>query len=152
MSHTVPVSQGKLPTEEQTRLVAFFDEIEKKQLEFLNEAGKRIIELSTTLLGLLFAISAFGDKFPPAYLENNPPAQVLAASALLFYLLATGAGIQAIQPRRFTRRSGNLLDEMRAELERALNTKAGWFRAGSIFFGIGSLSLAALALAVIFAI
>ncbi len=142
---------GKLPTSEQDRLVTFFDEVEKKQLEFLNEAGKRIIELSTTLLGLLFALSAFGDKFPPAYLDDNPPAQILISITLLLLLSSTGAGLKVIQPRRFTRRDGNLIREMQCEFNRALDLKYSWFRAGSWLFGLSCLSLAALILSIVFA-
>ncbi|PDV96796.1 hypothetical protein A9Q02_06125 [Candidatus Chloroploca asiatica] len=59
------------PRAEQQQLAAFFAEAERKQVDFLDEAGKRIIELTTLLLGVLFTVVAFGDTYPPPYLADN---------------------------------------------------------------------------------
>lgn len=53
------------PSSEQIRLVKFFDEMESKQLEFIDESGKAMIERVIALLGVLFVVSAFSNNFPP---------------------------------------------------------------------------------------
>ena len=148
MNAGIPILEGRPPSDEETRLVAFFEEAEKKQLELINEAGKRIIELSTALLGVLFTVSAFGEEFPPAYLVQNLPAQVLVVAALLCYLLALGAGLLAVQPRAYNHWEHDLT-EMRREKERLIHHKVAWFRAGSLLFGAGCLCLAALVVSII---
>jgi hypothetical protein len=148
MKPEIPVLHSAAPSDEQNRLVAFFDEAEKKELEFVNEAGKRIIELTTALLGMLFTVSAFGDQFPPAYLANNFPAQILVVATLGLYFLALGAGLLAVQPREYHRWE-NDLTEMRKERARLVHYKVLWFRTGSILFGLGSFSLASLIAAIV---
>ena len=48
----VPMLQAEPPSDEDKRLVALFSDIESKQLEFLDGAGKSIIERIATLLAL----------------------------------------------------------------------------------------------------
>ena len=45
MSAQPTILDSKPPTDEQKRLLAVFDDMERKQVDFLQEAGKRIIEL-----------------------------------------------------------------------------------------------------------
>ncbi len=132
---------------EQRQLKAVFDELRKNQVTNLNEAGKRVIELSTGMLGILFAVVAFGKDFPPPYLQDRP-AQILAVVALLFFFLALLAGVLCVQPQEY-RDYPNNLDGMRQELARANRWKAGWFRAGTILFGLGAFWLACLIAAII---
>src|SRR5215213_9662084 len=96
-----PIIDSTPPTEEQKRLVAFFAEAESKQVDFLDEAGKRIIELTTALLGVLFAVLAFGDTFPPPYLKDNPVSKFLSLSALAMYVIAMLMALRTVQPRDY---------------------------------------------------
>jgi hypothetical protein len=128
------------PTDEQKRLVALFDELEKQQVEFLDQAGKRIIELITALLGILFAVAAFGDKFPPAYLQGNTPAKALTLATLACYLAAMLAGVWALQPREYQRYQHNVT-EMRQELKKIIGYKARRVKVAGGLFVLGSLAL-----------
>jgi hypothetical protein len=149
MNEGPPILEGKPPTDEQKRLVALFDELEKGQIEFLDQAGKRVIELSTGLLGVLFAVTAFGDKFPPPYLEDNGAAQVLAVLTLALFMSALLVGVWTVQPRRYRRYEHNV-SEMRKELGEIIGFKSRRFKAASALFVLGALALASLIGAVLF--
>ena len=71
----IPIQDGEPVEEADEHLITFWDEMEKNQITFLDEASKRIIDLIVLLLGILFGVVAFGDKFPPPYLADNhgPP-------------------------------------------------------------------------------
>ncbi len=138
----IPNLPPSAPKAEQVRLKATFDELRKNQLTFLDEAGKRVIEMSTGMLGILFAVVAFGKDFPPPYLQN-PLAQALAVLALALFFLALLAGFVCVQPREYRDYPDNLTG-MRDELAKHTRWKARWFRAGSILFGLGAFCLACL--------
>ncbi len=70
-----PIPVGQPPSEEDRQLAAFFQQLEHEQLTFLDEAGKRIAELCTALLGVLFAVLALGGTFPPPLLAALPRAR-----------------------------------------------------------------------------
>lgn len=139
----IPLQMGQTPTDSQKRLNELFDEMDKKQLDFLDQAGKRIIELSTGLLGILFAVTAFGDKFPPPYLASHPIIQILAVGVLVVLMVALLCAVITIQPRRYKFYEHNL-SEMRAEWIKLVNTKAIWFTTANWFFFVGALLLAIL--------
>ena len=130
---------GALPggalSEEDRRLIQRFQDLEQRQLVSLDAAGQRVIELTSLLLGLLFAALAFGDDFPPPYLAGHALAQGVAVAALLCFLGAILFGLRAVQPRSFAAYRHNL-SAMARELDRLMGTKslavriAGWF-----FFG-----------------
>src|SRR5260370_17866974 len=89
--------------------------MESKQLDFLDESGKSIIERIATFLAVLFGVTAFGSNFPPAYLKGNLPAKVLVIITLILSLAAMGAGIWSIQPhyyRNYTYNVSRLGDEL----------------------------------------
>jgi p-aminobenzoyl-glutamate transporter AbgT len=130
------------------RLSALFDDLEAGQLDFLDGAAKRLIELTTGLLGVLFTITAFGDKFPPPYLKHNDVANGMAVVTLVFYIVAMLLGMLVIQPRKYPRYPHNL-GKMREVFETIRNDKVRWLRWGGIAFWLGSLMLAALAIWVI---
>ena len=145
-----PVLEGPPPTGEQQRLVALFDEMEKQQVDFLDQAGKRIIELTTGLLGVLFAVTAFGDKFPPPYLQGNNLAKALAMMTLALYLAAMVTSVRAIRPRKYRRYAYNLTG-MRQVLEEIIGYKSRGLKVAGSLFVLGSLALALLISAIIFA-
>lgn len=148
MNPQPPILEGKQPTAEEERLVEVFAELEKKQLEFLDTAAKRIIELVTALLGLLFAVIAFGDDFPPPYLTGNQVAKVTGIIALSCYLLALLVSLWAVQPRSYKHYRHNL-DGMRTVLQQMINDRARPVLIAGILFGIGSVMLALLIVSII---
>ena len=141
MSETPPATPAD-------RLAALFDTLESQQIEFLDTAGKRIIELCTTLLGVVFAVTAFGDKFPPPYLKANPLGQALLITALALLMAAIGLSLVALTPRKYPRYEYNVT-AMREVLDRILNHKSTWLRAASVAFALGALALAALVVLII---
>lgn len=150
MTEPPPIYEGEPPSDEAKRLAAMFDELEKKQLEFLDEAAKRIVELCTGLLGVLFAVTAFGDKFPPPYLGASPIVQVLAVLVLALYFVALLAAVVALQPREYRRYQHNVT-EMRRELDKIIRHKSGLLKVSGTLFVGASLALAVLIAALIFA-
>jgi len=99
MNDSIPNLPSRPPDPETLRIQAIFDELRKNQLTFLNEAGKRVIELSTGMLAVLYAVVAFGEDFPPPYLENDLGAQIMAVVTLVFFFLALVAGFLCVQPQ-----------------------------------------------------
>lgn len=148
MNEPIPVMDGEPLSAEDERLLALFDKLEADQLGFLDEAGKRIVEVASVMLGILFGVTAFGDSFPPAYLTGAATTKWLVLAALLLYLAAIGAGLYAAQPRTYRRYTGNLT-LLRDELARILAHKRRWVRIGAICFGLASLALAWLVAALV---
>lgn len=142
-TNDVPIYDGKPLTDEQKRLNTLFDEMKKEQLTFLDEAGKRIIELSTGLLGVLFAVTAFGKDFPPPYLKGNPTAQRLAIGVLVVLVVALLAGVLTVQPRNYDYYEHNLT-EMRSQLQKIVDHKSRWMKVATWTFFIGAVLLALL--------
>ena len=145
---SIPVQDSQEPSEEGKRLVALFTDMENRQLDFLDVSGKTIIERIATLLAVLFAVTAFGSTFPPAYLKGNMTAKVLVITTLLLYLLALGAGLWGIQPRNYRRYLYNV-SRLGEELQKITRHKMLWLRIAAILFALGTVTLAALIIAVI---
>lgn len=143
MSVQPPILEGKPLNDEQKRLNALFDEMKKNQLTFLDEAGKRIIELSTGLLGVLFAVTAFGKDFPPPYLKANPNIQSLAILVLSFFVLAILFGVLTVQPRNYANYEYNLT-HMRDESKKIISYKSFCMKVATWAFFAGTLLLAVL--------
>ncbi len=143
MSAQPPILEGQPLSDEQKRLHALFDEMKKNQLTFLDEAGKRIIELTSGLLGLLFAVTAFGKDFPPPYLVAHPARQGLAVAALAAFALALLFGVLTVQPRRYDNYETNLT-RLRKELDRIVAYKSRCMAVASWAFFAAALLLAVL--------
>ncbi|SRR5579884_699518 len=143
-----PVLPSEMMTDEDRRLVAVFDDIESKQLELIDEAGKKLIEHVTALLAVLFAVTAFSNNFPPAYLKGNLAAKILVVLTLVLYLLAMGLSVLATQPRHYNRYRYNL-SRMREELNRITSYKVRRLRGAKLLFLTGSVVLAALIVSVL---
>src|SRR5260370_3986171 len=144
----IPVYDSKEPSEEGKQLVTLFNEMESKQLDFLDESGKSIIERIATFLAVLFGVTAFGSNFPPAYLKGNLPAKVLVIITLILYLAAMGAGIWSIQPRYYSHYTYNV-SRMGKEREKLTYHTASWLRVAGILFALGSVALAVLIVSII---
>ena len=117
--------------------------MKKEQLTFLNEAGKRIIELSTGLFGLLFAVSAFGSNFPPPYLKDHPYTQGLAIAVLVAFIFALLFGVLTVQPRNYDYYEYNLT-RMKKELDKIVAYKSICMKIATWAFFAGTLLLAVL--------
>jgi hypothetical protein len=136
------------PTDEQRRLAALFADMDSKQLDFLDEAGKSIIERIATFLAVLFAVTAFGGNFPPAYLKGNHWEKYLVIAILICYLLAMGMGMLAIRPRRYASYRYNVT-RMKHEFERLITYKKRLMQWAGLLFAGGSVALAALIISII---
>jgi uncharacterized membrane protein len=145
----VPVYQGKPLTDEHKRLIALFDEMKKSQIGFIEKSSKRIIELSTGLLGVLFAVTAFGDKFPPPYLKTNPLVQWMAVAVLVTLVAALLCSVLAVQPRNYDYYEKNIT-EMRKVLDKIIADKSHWMKSATWIFFVGAFLLAILVGFIIF--
>jgi hypothetical protein len=142
------IVQGQEPTEEDQRLITLFDEMESKQLDFLDESGKSIIERIATFLAVLFGVTVLGNNFPPPYLKGNYTAKWLVIVTLVFYLLAMMAGVLAIQPRLYRRYTHNL-SALSRELRKIRRYKMWWLRVAGVLFVLGSVALGVLIVSIV---
>ena len=100
------------------------------------------------MLGLLFAVAAFGDKFPPAYINANPWAKWCAIATVALYMAALLAAVVGVQPRSYRRYEYNMT-QLRRELNRMRGYKQAWFRIATFLLALGTLALALLLLIVL---
>ena len=91
-----PIYDAQEPSEESKQLVALFHDLESRQLDFLDDAAKSVIERVATFLAILFGVTAFGSAFPPPYLKDN-------AAAKAFVTLSTWSKDQWLLPLLCTR-------------------------------------------------
>ena len=144
----IPVIDAREPSEMSQRVTALFDDMESKQLENLNDAGKSLIERIATFLGILFGLSILNNSFPPSYLKGNVPVKTLLFLALAGYLLALGAALWATQVRFYSRYTYDVTRSQR-ELGKMIRHKVGWLRLANILFALGTILLAVLLLVVV---
>jgi len=143
MSDEIPISKGKLATEEDKRWLTIFNKIEENQLDLLDQSGKRIVELTGVLLGVLLGATSFGDKFPPDYLSGDKLVKGLVVAVLIAYVVAMLLGMLTAFPRQYKRYPHNLT-RMEAEFQKIVRHKIMFLRAAGGFFFAGSLGLAVL--------
>ena len=117
--------------------------MESRQLDFLDEAGKSIIERIATFLAVLFAVTAFGNDFPPKYLVHIAWSKYLVIGILLCYLLALGMGMWAIQPRKYSQYLHNI-SGMQEQWNLLVTRKRRWVKWAGILFALGTAALAVL--------
>lgn len=134
------VVEGRPPKAEESQLAALFSGLEKGQLDHIDAAAKRVIELDTGLLGVLFAITAFGEKFPPPYLAGNTLAKVCVVLTMASLLGATFCAMLVLQPRDYTYNRYRT-DEMRETLEKIIRDKSVYLRFSGLLFFLGSAAL-----------
>ena len=139
----IPIEPGVPLTPEEERLFIMYDELRKGQLGFLDQAGKRIIELSTGLLGILFAVIAFGKDFPPPYLAGNALAQWLSVLVLACLVISLLAGVLTVQPKKYDFPKADL-ERMKQKLDEIRDFKAQWMKVGTWAFFAGTGLLAVL--------
>ncbi len=144
----IPIYDAQAPSEESKQLVALFRDLESRQLDFLDDAAKSVVERVATFLAILFGVTAFGSVFPPPYLKDNAAAKTFVIITLVLYLVALGAGMWAIQPRYYRRYTYNV-SLLAKELEKITKRKIFWLRFAGILFAVGSVALAALVVVII---
>lgn len=135
-------------SEEGKQLVQIFTDIKSKQLDFLDESGKSMIERIATFLAILFAITAFSNNFPPPYLKGNLPAKIMAIITLILYLLAMAIALLAIQPQMYNIPRYNVT-EMGKKLQNITIYKMRRLKLAGILFALGSIALAILIIVII---
>jgi len=144
----VPIEDSEEPSEEGRQTASIIADMRSKQLNFLDESGKSVIERIATFLAILFAVTAFSNNFPPAYLKGNLPAKIMVIITLVLYLAAMGAGILAVQPRNYNISLYNMTRAAK-ELGKITSYKMRWLRVAGVLFALGCLSLAVLIISII---
>jgi p-aminobenzoyl-glutamate transporter AbgT len=139
----IPLLEGEPLSPESARLIQLFDDIERNQLNFLDEAAKRVIELVALLFGATLSLVALSQEYPPPYLKNQPLNQYLVVAVLGFYLAALLVAASAIAPRSYKRYPHNLT-RMRNELDAIVARKKRSVWISGIVFVFGTVLLAAL--------
>jgi hypothetical protein len=146
-----PIYNAQEPSEESQRIKTVFDELETKQLDTLDEAGKAVIERIATFLGVLFGITVLSNNFPPPYLKHNTSAKVMIIVSLTCFLLSIGAAIWATQVRTYRRYTYNVTRTSK-ELERMLGHKLFWLRVANLLFALGAIALAGLLIVIVWSL
>jgi len=144
----IPIYDAHEPSEGSQRVNALLDDMESKQLDNLNDAGKSLIERIATFLGVLFGLSILNSSFPPSFLKGNTPVKVLLIAALIGYLLAIGAALWATQVRYYHRYTYNAT-RSQAELTKMIRAKVFWIRMANLLFALGTVLLAALLIVIV---
>ena len=144
----LPIINAHEPSEASQRVNAMLDDMESKQLDTLNDAGKTLIERVATFLGVLFGLSILNSSFPPSFLKGNTPVKALLIAALAGYLLAIGAALWATQVRYYHRYTYNV-SRSQAELTRMIRAKVFWIRMANLLFALGTVLLAVLLIVIV---
>jgi hypothetical protein len=147
--HQPPIQTGQPVGDEHRRLRERFAKLDETQLETLDGAGKRIIELCTALLGTLLVVTALGENFPSIYLQGNALALAVAVFALLFFVMAILTAFVALYPRRYRHYEHNLT-RLQAEWDRLMDHKSTWITASAVIFVLGVIALALLVTVILF--
>lgn len=144
----IPIIDTQAPSDEVKRIKTLFDDIESKQLDTLDEAGKGLIERIATFLGVLFAVAVLNGNFPPSYLKGNMLAKSIVIVTLLCFLLAIVAGILATQVHFYPRYLYNV-SEMGKQLKHIVKRKLFWLRVANLLFALGAIALAVLLIIIV---
>lgn len=147
----VDIQDSQKPSAESQQLIDLFADMEQKQIDFLNDSGKSLIERISTFLAILLGLSVLSNSFPPTYLKGDGFARILIILILLCYFIAMMAAMWAIQPRFYRRYLYNIsaLDRERDKITRQ---KMLWLRISGTFFLAGSLALIFLIVAIVWKI
>lgn len=148
---SVEVQDYQPPSAEAQEVADLFLDMERKQFDFLREAGKSLIERISTFLAILLGASVLSNNFPPTYLKGDLLARVSIVVALGCYLLAMGAAMWSIQPRfyrRYLYNMGALARVRDAMIKQSMLS----LRIASVLFLLGSISLALLIVEIVWKI
>jgi hypothetical protein len=152
----IPIIDTEEPSPESQRIASLFDDLESKQLDTLDEAGKGLIERVGTFLGVLFAITVLSSNFPPPFLKGNAAAnisaKVIVIIALFCFLLSLGSAIWATQVVRSYRRYLYNMTLQARELQRMIRHKKLWLQIANLLFALGVVALAILLIVVVWSV
>ncbi|MBV9689641.1 MAG: hypothetical protein JO202_08005 [Ktedonobacteraceae bacterium] len=137
----IEIQDPQQPSKEGKQVASIFADMRSKQLDFLDASGKSMIERIATFLAILFAVTAFSNNFPPAYLKGNLPAKIMVIVTLVLYLLA-------ILPRLYDVLLYNVT-RMSEALKAFMNYKMRRLRVAGVLFALGSVALAVLIVVII---
>lgn len=149
MNVPTDVVEGQRLDEADVKLKTFFAELEVKQVEVLDASGKSLIERIAALLAVLFAVTAFGNNFPPPYLKGNGLAKGMVVATLALYMTALFMAMLVIRPRFYKLYRYNLT-QMKEEVEKMVEFKSRWLYRSGICFWLGSIFLSALIVLIIY--
>lgn len=127
-------------------LIEYFKNLQRNSLDVLEGAGRQIITLVTTLLGLFFGVLAFKDN--PSYLAFAE-IKIIAGVAAGLYVVALFFALAVVMPRRIDIPTADL-SAMRELLRSLFNHKSRWLFWAQGAFGAGTLLLLALILLLLF--
>jgi len=127
-------------------LLDYFKGLERHSLDAFEQAGRQLISLITTLLGLFFGVLAFKDN--PSYL-SCPIVKTTAALAAVSFIAALFFALYVLVPRRFDVPTSDL-SAMRGVLLMMFRRKRRALLGAQITFAIGTLLLLAVILLLIF--
>lgn len=144
-----PVLQGRKPSDDNQRLLKVFEELETKQIEFLDELAKHVIEMVSVLFGALITVFALGKDFPPPYFAEASN-KYLGVGIFALYALALLCAVGCVFPRSYRRYTHNLT-RLRAEFDRLAAHKLRWARLSGGLFVLGTLGLGYLLVRIILA-
>jgi hypothetical protein len=127
-------------TDADRQVIAYMRELESKSLDTLEAAGRQIITLVTSLLGLFLGILAFKDN--PAYLAYTD-VKLLGALAGGGMLVALLFSLGVVIPRQYNPQD---LGEIRRALQTMIQVKKQALYGASLAFGLSIVLLVALLL------
>jgi hypothetical protein len=133
------------------RLIRRFQEVETQSIDRLTDGGKRLVEWGTAAIGIFFASLALLEN--PRVLDafRSPEARIFGVASIISYLLAIACGFFVSIPMRYRISSKNLT-RMEASFQKIFNGKYRLLFGGSLFFVMGSASLGALIILILFAV
>lgn len=140
----IPVAASPLSAQDE-RLEKFFDEMEQRSLQTLEDAARQIITLSTALLGAFFGLLALKDT--PAYL-GFIEIKIIGAGALLSFFIALFFALAAVSPKRYDFPRASLTAK-RHILNEMLRRKHKFVGLASWTFAIGALLMLSAALVIL---
>jgi hypothetical protein len=139
-------SRPETPEEEATRL--WFAEQEKSNIAELDAGARQIIQLVTTLYGLMFGVLALGkDSFEASLLTNG--VLISGTAAVVFFLLAVVTALVAVLPIFKYRYNPAKPASQKETYEQIRQGKAIWLRASVGAFALGLVAFAWLILAML---
>lgn len=123
-------------------LVDWFEKQESESVSNLEAGARQIISLITAFYGLIFGVISLGSEKFEASLRS-PWVIGLGVTAVALLLLALGASLVVVAPRRYAYREASL-DDMRATYQQIVARKSRWLLRTTVLFALGLATFAGL--------
>lgn len=133
-------------SEEQKQLAQWFQEQKFKSVDNLETAGRELIALTTTLMGLVLGLLALNDD--PSYLDLLLN-KFLAAGVVIGLFITLILAVAVIFPKQWNT-AENLLDEQARTFQKILTYKSQWLTYSLIAFAVTMLLAVGFMLSAIF--